>query len=142
MQVAFFERVLVFSVDEANASENVFQVRVTSEFSPAFGRTLSELEHRRQRSFCRAATLGLSLSESGCGERAFDRGCRANVTPVLRREIVEREQFRAVFFQALGGLKVLRFERVQEQVEGFVGVGACQMSCSRRFGLSYHCRSS
>jgi hypothetical protein len=85
---------------------------VTLEFSPAFGCTLSQLEHHRQRRFCRTAASGLSLSESDCGGRAFDRIRRSDVTPVLRREVVECEQFVAVFRQSLGGLKVLRIERV------------------------------
>ena len=114
MPFLFFECVLVLSVDETNSSEKVFEVGVSAEFSPAFGRTLSELEHHRQRSFYRTAASGLSVAEPDCGERAFDRIRRSDVAPVLRWKVVEREQFVAIFGQALGSLKVLRFERVQE----------------------------
>ena len=47
MQLLFFERVFVFSVDETNSLEKVFEVGVAAEFSPAFGSTLSELERER-----------------------------------------------------------------------------------------------
>lgn len=114
MQFLFFERVLVFSVDESNSSEQVFEVGVPSNFSPAFCRTLSQLEHHCQRRFCRTAASGLSVAEPDRGECTFDRVRRSNVAPVLRWKVVEREQFVAIFGQALGGLKVLCFERVQE----------------------------
>ena len=112
MQLLFFERVFVFSVDETNSSEKVFEAGVASEFSPAFGCTLSELEHHCQRGFCRTAASSLSLSEPDRGEGTFDGIRCSNVTPVFCREVVEREQFVVVFRQALGGLKVLRIERV------------------------------
>ena len=105
MQFLFIERVLVFSVDESNSLDDVFEVRVASEFSPAFGRTLSELEHHCQRRFCRTAASGLSVAESDCGERAFDRIRRSDVAPVLRREVVESEQFVAIFHQALAAVR-------------------------------------
>ena len=34
MQFLFIERVLVFSVDESNSLDEVFEVRVSAEFSP------------------------------------------------------------------------------------------------------------
>jgi hypothetical protein len=44
----FYLSVCLFSsVDETNSSEKVFEVRVTSYFSPAPGHALSQLEHHR-----------------------------------------------------------------------------------------------
>ena len=121
LQLPFIERVFVLTVNETNTSEQVFEVGVASEFSPAFRRTLSKLEHHCQRHFCRTAASGLSVAEPDRGERTFDRVSHSDVAPVLRWKVVEREQFVAIFGQALGSLKVLRFERVQEEIEGLVG---------------------
>lgn len=47
LQLLFFERVFVFSVDESDSLQQVLEVGVASEFSPAFGSTLSQLEQAR-----------------------------------------------------------------------------------------------
>ena len=97
MQLLFVEGVFVFFVDESDSLDKVFEVGVASEFSPAFGRALSQLEHHRQRCFGRTAASGLSLAKPDGGERAFNRICRSDVAPVFCREVVEREQFITVF---------------------------------------------
>ena len=52
---------------------------------------------------------------------------------MLCREVVECQQFLSVLDQAFGGLWVLRLERLDEQIEGSVGIftrfGLCQTSC-------------
>jgi glycine/D-amino acid oxidase-like deaminating enzyme len=58
LQLLFVACVFVFSVDETDSLDEVFEVRVASEFSPAFGRALSQLEHQRGERLRRTTAFG------------------------------------------------------------------------------------
>ena len=57
------------------------------------------------------------MPEADCGEGGFDRVGRSQVSPVLRREIVEGEQLISILSQTLGRGRVLRVVLLKEVVE-------------------------
>jgi len=113
------------SVDEPDSLNEIRDVLVSSQFSPTPGGTLSQLEHHCQRSLRGSAASRFSLPQPDCGERTFDRIGRANVAPVLRRKIKERQQNITVFSQARHALFVLGFEGLLEQIERLAGLNFC-----------------
>jgi hypothetical protein len=83
-------------------------------FPPALGSTLSQLESHRETGFGTAVAFRFTKPQTDRGECAFDRIFRTDVTPVLRREIKERQQHVTVVFQTSRALVVLRFESILE----------------------------
>ena len=130
------EFVFVDTVDEFCSSNHFGDVLVASEFSPLLLSTLSQFEHHCHAGSGRAVAFGLAMPQADCGERAFDRIRRANVTPVLRRKVEEREQAVAIFAQAFGRSFVFRFECFSKRSKAISAdsfVGAFQISCNIRF---------
>jgi hypothetical protein len=107
---------LIDSVDEFDSPYEVRDVVMSAKFSPSLGGTLGRLEHHGQAGFGTAATFRLSMSQADRGERAFDRVCGANVTPVLGWKIEERQQDIPILDQALHRTFILGIESLFEQI--------------------------
>ncbi|GEM_PF-3319587 len=133
--VFFLELIFIDSVDEFDSSQKVRDVVVAAEFSPTFLRTLSQLKHHRQTGFGTAVAFRFAVPQADCGECAFDRIGRVNMTPVLSREIEERQQHVAVFLQTLDALFVLCLEGFFKQVKR-LWRSACR---SPSWGVSIDC---
>ena len=102
---------------------------------------MTEAKDQRQNRFPRDAPWRLVRSQSHRGKGRFDRIGRANVHPVLGREVVEGTQLFAVFLKTLNRLRVLRAIGLDEGIERLV----CMRACGRypdlvprrlRFGLN------
>ena len=59
------------------------------------------------------------MTQADCGERGFNRIRRSQVSPVLRREVVVRQQHVTVLRQAVARCRVFRFVLFKELVERF-----------------------
>ena len=59
------------------------------------------------------------MAKSDCRKGTFDRIRCSDVTPVLRWKVIERQQRVSILPKALHGRRVLRFERVDEQIKRF-----------------------
>jgi hypothetical protein len=74
---------------------------------PTFLGGLHQLEDHGETRLSRAISFGATMQQPHCGKRALDGVGRAQVTPVLGREVVEREQRVAIPRQTSGGFIVL-----------------------------------
>ena len=79
----------VDSVGEFYAEDDFRQLVVTIGATPAFLGGLGELEDHRERSLIRKTSLRAHGAVTHGGERAFDDVGRAQVFPVLGRELVK-----------------------------------------------------
>ena len=77
-----------------------------AQLTPAFLGALAELEHHVEHAVPAEASLGALGPVPDRGEGAFDGVRCPDALPVLGLEIVEGQQFVAVFDQAFGGLRV------------------------------------
>ena len=109
-------------VDEPGTEHDLRQLVVSIESAPAFLCSFDELEHHGQRCRVRETALGAGGAVADRRERALDRVRRAQMLPMLGREVVEGEQRSAILLQAGGCL--LEFQRVggQEGIEGLLGI--------------------
>ena len=80
------------SVGESYTEDDFRQLVVTVETAPAFLGGLRELKDHRERGLVRETPLGAHSAVTHGRERAFDDVGRAQMLPVLGREIVEGEQ--------------------------------------------------
>jgi hypothetical protein len=80
------------SVGELYTEDNFQQLVVTIETAPAFLSGLGELEDHGEGGVVREASFGTHVSMTHGRERAFDDVGRAQMLPVLGREVVEGEQ--------------------------------------------------
>ena len=77
------------SVEELFTQDDFRQLVVTIEATPAFFGGLGELEDHRERGLIRKTSLRAHGAVTHGGERAFDNVGRAQMFPVLGREVVE-----------------------------------------------------
>src|SRR3981189_2326060 len=77
------------TLGEFYAEDDFRQLVVTIEATPAFLGGLGELEDHRERSLIRKTSLRAHGAVTHGGERAFDDVGRAQVFPVLGRELVK-----------------------------------------------------
>lgn len=87
---------------------------MSSELSPFPGRALSQLERHGHAGFGCAVALCPAVSRADGGERAFDRVDRADVAPVLGREVTERQQSVPILPEASHGRFVSGVEGLLE----------------------------
>ncbi len=80
------------SVGEFYTEDDFRQLVVTIETTPAFLSGLGELEDHGKRGLVRETSLGTHGAMAHRRERAFDDVGRAQMLPVLGREVVEGEQ--------------------------------------------------
>src|SRR3954453_15190071 len=109
-------------VGESDTLNELGQLIVAIEPTPAFLRSIDQLEHHRQRRLVREAALRADRAVSHGGKGAFDRVRGPQVFPVFGREIVKREQDLAILRQAIGGLLVFQLVGGDEGVERSLGV--------------------
>ena len=114
--------ILIDTVDELHTSDELGDVVMSAKFPPSLFCTLSQLEHHRQTGFGTAVAFRFAVPESNGGECAFDGIRCADVTPVLSREVEERQQHVSIFGQTFHGRFVLRVEGFFEQIERFSSV--------------------
>lgn len=96
-----------FTVFEGNPLQQQFDFVCAAYFAPAFFGLLDQFERQPEECRARYAIAGAAGSVAHRGERRFDRVRRADVLPVLRREIVKRQQAVPVFFDFLHCLRIL-----------------------------------
>lgn len=84
------------SVDEWGSLDHVGEQLGAVQEPPAPLSGLHQLEDHGEARLSRAVSFGAAMPQSDRGERALDGIGRAQVTPVLGREVVEREQHVAV----------------------------------------------
>ena len=77
------------SVEELCTEDDFRQLVVTIEATPAFLDGLGELEDHGERGLIRKTSLRAHRAVTHGGERAFDNVGRAQMFPVLGREVVE-----------------------------------------------------
>ena len=77
------------SVGELYTEDNFRQLVVAIEATPAFLGALGELEDHGERSLVRETSLGAHRAVAHRRERAFDDVRRAQMLPVLGREVVK-----------------------------------------------------
>ena len=92
-------------VGEFHTLNDLWQLVVAVEPAPAFLRAVDQLEDHGERGPVREAALRADRAVAHGGEGAFDGVRRAQVFPVLGREVVERQQRVAILAQAFGGLR-------------------------------------
>src|ERR1700704_6129473 len=105
------------SVGELYTEYDFRQLVVTIETTPAFLGGLGELEDHGERGLVREASLRANGTMAHGRERAFDDVSRAQMLPVLGREVVEGEQRVAILDQALDRLVVFDAPGLDEGVE-------------------------
>ena len=96
------------SVGKLHTCDQLWQLVVAIEATPAFLCGLDELEHHRERGLVGEAALRSDRAMPHRGERALDRICAAQVLPMLGGEVVEGEQRLAIFGQAFDRLLIFR----------------------------------
>ena len=77
------------SVGELYAEDDFRQLVVAIEATPPFFGSLGKLEDHGERGLVRKTSLGAHRAVANRGKRAFDDVRRAQVLPVLGREVVE-----------------------------------------------------
>ena len=82
-----------------------------------------QLEHDRQARDSRSRALGLAMPQPHRGECRFDGVGSANVSPVLRREVVESQKQIPILLQALHRGAVLGPEHCGEGLKRHVALG-------------------
>ena len=105
------------SVGELYTEDDFRQLVVAIEATPAFLGGLGELEDHGERGLVRETSLGAHGAVAHRRERAFDDVGRAQMLPVLGREVVEGEQRVAILDQALDRLVVFDAPGFDEGIE-------------------------
>ncbi len=89
---------------------------------PALLGFLDQLEGEPKEGLARHTVSGACRAMAHGVEGRFDRVRRADMRPVLSREVVEGEQRLAIFRELLSGLRILRTVMTHEAFEGGVGL--------------------
>ena len=105
------------SVGELHPLDDLWQLVVAAQAPPAFLRGFDQLEHHGKRGLVRQTALRSDCPVPYRGERALDWIGRAQVQPMLGREVVERQEDVAIPGQAFDRLLVFRPVGVDEEVE-------------------------
>src|SRR5262245_39398259 len=106
------------SVGELHSKDNFRQQVVTVETAPALFGGLGELEDHGQRGLVREAALGAHGAMTNRRECAFNNVRRAQMLPVLGREIVKSQQRLAILREAFDSLLIFDAPGLDEGIEG------------------------
>jgi hypothetical protein len=105
------------SVGELYTEDDFGQLVVAIEATPVSLGGFAELEDHGERGLVGKTSLGTHPAVADCCERTFDDVGRAQMFPVLGREVVEGEQRLAILDQALDRLVVFDGPSFDEGVE-------------------------
>ncbi len=117
-------RACLDSIFELHIGDEFWQQVSSVETSPRFLRALDELEHHGKGCFVRQTTFRTDRSMTDGRERAFDRIRGPQVFPMLGGKIIERQQYVAIFLEAGNGFVVFDSVKLDEVIEGRLGVVA------------------